>query len=560
MAALATAFVDVRPDTSSFGARLSSGVSTSADAAGDTAGKRFTSRFGAALKVGAVLAGAFAVTKGVEFFKESIREASNLNESINAVNVTFGESAGGILRLGKEAADAVGLSQSEFNGLAVQFSSFASTVAGKGGDVVGVMDDLSTRGADFASVMNLDVNEAMRLFQSGLAGETEPLRRFGIDLSAAAVQSHAMKEGIATAGQEMTEQQKVQARYSLLMQKTAKTQGDFAATSDSLANSQRILGANFDDIQAKVGSLVIPVLERLSSWFLAEGIPAIEKFGSFIMDTVVPALSDMGSWVQRNAGWLLPLGAALLTGVVAFKAITTATRLWAAAMGILNVVMRMNPIGLVITVVAALVVGLIVAYKKSDTFRNIVDTAFRAVAKAGKWMWENVLKPAFEAFKAGLQAVGRAGTWLWNNALQPAFKFIVGGIGWILDGWAAMLRELGKVPGFGWAKDAAAKMQVAADKARAVADAIQKIPETRRTDYTFVTHYDETGVRPPGGGTLLQRGDAGPVGKTGFGGFGRAAGTGGALVNIENMYTVNPAAAARAIERQLSKSIALAGI
>jgi len=112
--------------------------------------------------------------------------ASDLAESINAVNVTFGEAADGVLELGENAAKSVGLSKREFGMLAVQFSAFADKIAGSGGNVVGTLDEMTTRAADFASVMNIDVAEAARIFQSALAGEQEPIKKFGIDLSAAA--------------------------------------------------------------------------------------------------------------------------------------------------------------------------------------------------------------------------------------------------------------------------------------------------------------------------------------------------------------------------------------
>lgn len=191
-------------------------------------------------------------------FSSGIRAASDLGESVNAVRVTFGDAADGVLALGRDAASTVGLSNSSFNGLAVQFSAFAKTIAGEGGNVVGTLQDLTGRAADFASVMNLDVSEAATLFQSGLAGETEPLRKFGIDLSAAAVEAYAYANGIATAGEELTEAQKVQGRYGLLMESTAATTGDFANTQFSLANGLRILGASWADVQAKLGAGFLP--------------------------------------------------------------------------------------------------------------------------------------------------------------------------------------------------------------------------------------------------------------------------------------------------------------
>lgn len=216
---------------------------------------------------------------------KSIKAASDLGESINAVNVTFGPTAAGIKALGEEAAESVGLSNSAFNGLAVQFSSFADTIAGKGGDVVGTIDDMTTRAADFASVMNIDVADAARIFQSGLAGETEPLKKFGIDLSAATVETYALANGIIGAGESMTEAQKIQARYGLLMEKTEKTAGDFANTSDGLANSQRILAAKMEDTAAKAGKQLAPavaaVTSALSDMIPIAGTAAVKVGGLF---------------------------------------------------------------------------------------------------------------------------------------------------------------------------------------------------------------------------------------------------------------------------------------
>ena len=297
MAPLATAFVRVVAD----GKGVRPSVVAMFGTAGGEAGKGFTRSFGSALGslknvVGTALA-AGGVLQGVQFLKDSVSAASDLGESINAVNVTFGDAAAGILQLGKDAAQAVGLSNVEFNGLAVQFSAFAKTVAGDGGDVVGTMRDLTTRAADFASVMNLDVAQAAELFQSGLAGETEPLRRFGIDLSAAAVEAHAYATGIAATGEELTEAQKVQARYSLLMQQTAQTQGDFANTSDSLANQQRILAARWQNLKATLGNALLPVVTAVVSAF-NKWLPTMIKIGQQVGSVVGPALQRAGDFVK----------------------------------------------------------------------------------------------------------------------------------------------------------------------------------------------------------------------------------------------------------------------
>lgn len=208
-------------------------------------------------------AAAFATQKIVGFAKSAVTAASDLSESMNAVAVTFGRASDGILELGENAAKAVGMSQKDFNAFAVQFAGFTKQIAGASGDVVAVTDELTVRIADFASVMNLDIPRAAQIFQSSLAGSTEPIRAFGIDMSAAAVAAFAVEQGMVESAAAMTEADKVAARYALLMQETAQMSGDFANTSDGLANSQRILAAELENARSTIGEAMIPAIQGL---------------------------------------------------------------------------------------------------------------------------------------------------------------------------------------------------------------------------------------------------------------------------------------------------------
>ena len=285
------------------------GLSSSLD---DSSSRLSSFAKGAGIALAAVGAavGAAAFTIG----KKAVSAASDLEESINAVNVAFEGAAAGVLALGETSAVAMGVSQREFNAAAVRFSAFADRVVGDGGDVAGFIGDISVRAADFASVFNIDVAEALQVFQSGLAGEAEPLKRFGINLLQAEVQTYALEAGIIAAGEQMTEQQKVQARYGLLMQSTAKTAGDFANTSDGLANSQRILGARLDDVFSSLGGALLPAMasivgeltdrlipafERFSAWF-QKNEPAITAFASRVLDGLSAAIGFVG---DKFAEW-----------------------------------------------------------------------------------------------------------------------------------------------------------------------------------------------------------------------------------------------------------------
>ena len=201
-----------------------------------------------------------AIAAGTAAIGYSINAASDLAESINAVDVSYGEAAEGVHELGKASAETLGMSERAFNTFAVQFSAFAQQIAKESGrDVVDVLDEITTRTADFASVNNLAMEEAGTIVMSTLAGETEAFRRYGGDVSAATVKTYAYTHGIAEAGDELTEQQKVLARYGALMEQTDKVAGDFANTSDGLANQQRITAARTEDLAAALGTKLTPI-------------------------------------------------------------------------------------------------------------------------------------------------------------------------------------------------------------------------------------------------------------------------------------------------------------
>ena len=130
----------------------------------------------------AVAAGAVTVAVA------SIKAASDLEESINAVNVTYGKSSEAVLALGEDADTAFGMSQRAFNEFSTGFSAFANQIAENSGQrVEDVVENMATRIADFASVHNLSLQEAEQVAKSTLAGETEAFRRFGGDVSAATI-------------------------------------------------------------------------------------------------------------------------------------------------------------------------------------------------------------------------------------------------------------------------------------------------------------------------------------------------------------------------------------
>ncbi|QCW22021.1 tape measure protein [Gordonia phage Yakult] len=109
---------------------------------------------------------------------------------------------------------------------------------------------------------------------------------------------------------------------------------------------------------------------------------------------------------------------------VATMAASVATKAMAAGQWLLNAAMSANPITLVVIAIAALVAAVVLAYKNSETFRNIVQAAWEGIKTAISFVWNSVLKPIFDSFVGALKWVGGAVMWLWNNAVVPAFDAI----------------------------------------------------------------------------------------------------------------------------------------
>lgn len=197
----------------------------------------------------------------VQFATSSISAASSLDEVQNVVDVTFGTDSGKINRWAQSANRSFGLTE-------LQAKKFTSTLgammksSGLTGDAVTEMSiDLAGLAADMASFYNLDYDLAFEKIRSGISGETEPLKQLGINMSVANLEAYAMTQGITKSFDKMSQGEQVQLRYNYLMQATADAQGDFARTSDSLANSSRALEGNIESLKAKIGEALVPALE-----------------------------------------------------------------------------------------------------------------------------------------------------------------------------------------------------------------------------------------------------------------------------------------------------------
>lgn len=227
------------------------------------------------------------------FVGGSIEKASSLGESINKVNVVFGESAEAVKAFASNAATSLGQSEQgaleavgTFGNLLTSIGLLPDSAADMSMSMVGLASDL-------ASFNNASPEDTLLALRSALTGETEPMRRFGVALSADAVAAKAMEMGLAATKDALTPAMKAAATYELILEQTTNAQGDFANTSDGLANRQRILTAQMSDLQAKIGAALVPAMEVLAGVLADDILPAFSDFAENVLPTLIPVITDI---------------------------------------------------------------------------------------------------------------------------------------------------------------------------------------------------------------------------------------------------------------------------
>jgi hypothetical protein len=223
---------------------------------------------GAIAATGAIV----AFTKGVV---PAVNAASDLEESMSKNNVIFGDAASAVSSFADEAARALGQSKTQALAAASTFGTFGKAAGLAGQELATFSTDFVTLASDLASFNNTTPEDAINAIGAALRGESEPLRRYGVLLNDATLKAAALELGIYDGTGALTAQQKVLAAQKVIYEQTTDAQGDFARTSDGLANQQRILAAQVEDLQAKFGELLLPVFKRVVKYINDNILPAM---------------------------------------------------------------------------------------------------------------------------------------------------------------------------------------------------------------------------------------------------------------------------------------------
>ena len=246
---------------------------------------------------------------GTAFAVQAIKTFAEVQDSISALEATYGESAESFKRFAAEQAIAYNLSEREALAAQQTFANFARAAGLSGAELENFAIGLTERAADMASYFGGTTAQAIEAMGAALRGETEPIRRYGVLMDDMTLRMKAVEMGIATSTKDaLLPQQKVLAANALILQQTAQVQGDVGRTSDSMANQIKNASAQYDNLKTSIG-------ETLS----IAAKPLLE-----FLNTALGAFNKLPQSAQTVSIALAAIGAAALILVPKIMAVRTA--------------------------------------------------------------------------------------------------------------------------------------------------------------------------------------------------------------------------------------------
>lgn len=307
-------------------------------------------------KVGLAFAamGAAATAMALKFTKDAIGAASDMEETISKVGVIFGDTASEIEKFASTAATNLGQSKQEALDAAANFAIFGKAAGLSGQALVDFSVDFVALASDLASFNNTTPEEAIMAIGAALRGEAEPLRRYGVLLNDATLKAAAMELGIYAGNGALTAQQKILAAQQVILEQTGLAQGDFARTSDGLANSQRQIEAAVKDAQVQLGQALLPVMLELATFVEMTLVPALSAFIDGL--TGKNGLGDSFTKTQKSAQEWGKRARTVFDILVDLKEVALVTA------GILTTIFVVSKIQAGVVATIALIKGLISVY------------------------------------------------------------------------------------------------------------------------------------------------------------------------------------------------------
>lgn len=208
-----------------------------------------------------------------------------------------------------------------------------------------------------------------------LSGNQAAIDAYNSALADGATQEDAFNAALAACN---TEQERAQLITDTLNGVYAEAGAQYQQTNaDVIAYRQS--QSDLTAAMSSLGQAFMPIVTGLTNveTMLLSGVqPAVQWFV-----TNLPIIAPILAGIVTTIGLLAVV---LNASTIATTAQTVATNAAAAAQGLLNMVMNANPIALIVTLIAGLVVAIIGLWNNSEAFRNFVTGAFQQIQQVAQ--------------------------------------------------------------------------------------------------------------------------------------------------------------------------------
>jgi len=290
----------------------------------------------------------------------AVKLASDFEESLNKVNVSFGESSKEVQAFAKTTLKSFGIAEGSALEMASLFGDMGTSMGLTQQQASGMSTSLVGLAGDLSSFKNIRLDIAQTALASIFTGETESLKKLGIVMTEANLKQFALEQGITKTIKQMTQAEKVQLRYNFVISKSQNALGDYARTSDGVANSTRNLQESVKELGEQFGKELLPI----ASDVIRVLTNVVTKIGSMSDENKKLAINI--ALVTAAFGPLFKAAAAFLS--VVQKLIIFIPRLYAVIMG---------PVGIV-----AALAALYIKMDEGDGFINNLKKKFTELKTA----------------------------------------------------------------------------------------------------------------------------------------------------------------------------------
>ncbi len=229
-----------------------------------------------------IRAGKWAVIGFIAISTAAAKMAMDAEESENLFEVAMGKMAQTTRKWSDQISKTLGLNAYEVRKYVSTFNVMLESMGIAPKKTTEMSKKLVELAYDMASFFNLRPAEAFQKLQAGISGEAEPLKRLGILVNETTIKQWALNQGLIEGKEQLSEVQKVMARYGVILDRTQKAQGDLERTAGSATNILRSLKSQIVKTAIAYGTQLLPVVtktaKRMRDW-LAENEEMFKRWG-----------------------------------------------------------------------------------------------------------------------------------------------------------------------------------------------------------------------------------------------------------------------------------------